>query len=50
VAEIPDKKLKRGRGKKSSPEESVADFWPKFTKTGRNGAEENRLKKFLTFP
>jgi hypothetical protein len=34
VAEIPAKKLKRGRGKKCWPEEFVAEFWPKFAEKG----------------
>jgi hypothetical protein len=40
VAEIPAKKLKRVRLKKSWPEESVAEIWPNFAKTGRKGAEK----------
>jgi hypothetical protein len=32
VAEIPAKKLKRGRRKKSWPKEFVAEFWLIFTK------------------
>jgi hypothetical protein len=32
VAEIPAKKLKRGRRKKSLPKEFVAEFWLNFTK------------------
>jgi hypothetical protein len=39
VAEIPAKKLKRGREKKIWPEELVAEFWLNFTESGRKGAE-----------
>jgi hypothetical protein len=51
VAEIPAKKLKRGRGKKELPGRIrgriLAEFWPNFTKSGRKRPEENFLKKFL---
>ncbi len=47
VAEIPAKSSK-GAGEKSWPEESVAECWPNFAKSGRKGAEENFQKKFLT--
>jgi hypothetical protein len=30
ITEIPAKKLKRGRRKKSWPKEFVAEFWPNF--------------------
>jgi hypothetical protein len=46
VAEIPAKKLKSGRGEKSWPKESMTEF-PNFAKSGRKGAEENRVTKFL---
>jgi hypothetical protein len=48
VAEIPAKKLKRGRRKKKSwPKEFVAEFWLILPKSGRKGAAENFHKKFL---
>jgi hypothetical protein len=51
VAEIPAKKLIKGREKKSLPEEFMAEFWLNFgrilPKVAENGAEENFLKKFL---
>jgi hypothetical protein len=47
VAEIPAKKLKRGRGRKSWPEEFVAKFGPNFTKSGRKRAKDHFLKEFL---
>ncbi len=43
MAEIPAKKLKRGRRKKKF----VAEFWLILPKTGRKGAAENFQKKFL---
>ncbi len=43
VAEIPAKKLKRGRGKKKF----VAEFWLILPKTSRKGAAENFLKSSL---
>jgi hypothetical protein len=43
VAEIPTKKLKRGQGKKVGRKNS----YPTFTESGRKGAKENFLKKFL---
>jgi hypothetical protein len=49
VAEIPAKKLKRGRRKKSWPKEFVAEFWLILPKNGRKGAAENFQKKFLVF-
>jgi hypothetical protein len=39
VAEIPAKKLKRGRRKKSWLEEFMEEFWPNFAEKGQ--------KKFL---
>jgi hypothetical protein len=42
-----DQKAQKGPGKKSGPEESVVEFWQNFAKSGRKGAEENFLKKFL---
>jgi hypothetical protein len=41
VAEITAEKLKKGREKKSWPEEFVAEFWLNFTKSNRKGAEKN---------
>jgi hypothetical protein len=49
VAEIPAKKLKRGRKKKSWPKESVADLWLILPKSGRKGAAENFQQNFLIF-
>jgi hypothetical protein len=49
VAEIPAKKLKRARKKKSWPKEFVAEFWLILPKSGRKGAAENFQKKFLIF-
>jgi hypothetical protein len=49
VAEIPAKKLKRGREKKSWTEEFMAEIWPNVPKSGRKGAEEKFLKKFLFY-
>jgi hypothetical protein len=49
VAEIPAKKLKRGRRKKGWPKEFVAEFWLILPKSGRKGAAENFQKKFLIF-
>jgi hypothetical protein len=44
VAEIPAKKLKRGRRKKSLARRIygriMAELWPNFVKSGRKGAEE----------
>jgi hypothetical protein len=48
VAEIPIRKLKSGREKKSWPEEFMAKFWPNVVnKSDRKGAEETFLKKFF---
>jgi hypothetical protein len=42
-------KSSEGAGEKLSwPEEFVAEFWKNFTKSGRKGAGEYFLKKFLT--
>jgi len=49
VAEIPAKKLKRGRRINSWPKEFVAEIWLILPKSGRKGAAENFLKKFLIF-
>jgi hypothetical protein len=43
VAEVPAKKLKRGRRKKKF----VAEFWLILPKTGRKGAAENFQKSSL---
>jgi hypothetical protein len=47
MAKIRPKSSKRGPGKKSWPEEFVAEFGPNFNKSGRTGAEKNLLKKSL---
>jgi hypothetical protein len=42
-------KSSKGAGGKSWPEKSVAEFWPKFAKSGRKGAEGNCLKEVPYF-
>jgi hypothetical protein len=47
VAEISAKKLKRGRGKIKLPGRICGRILAEFTKSGRKGAGEYFLKKFL---